>query len=279
MGLERWQNEVERLLPDTDLGGARVVEGTFHEVVLVPGVAAIRVARDEQADTETARQHDLLRRLGECSLPFAVPEPLDEVQELDGRPSLVCSWVPGNPAPKGHGDPEELRELLAALADVDLEGLRDVLAPPHAYAGGERWAEVMFGEAVPRLPGEWQQEARRRVEAALALEPVPARLVHGDLAGDNMRWDDRGRLVGVLDWDLASPWDQAVDAACLAWHGWETVRAAVDDGTYRRARIWYRTFGIEQIAAAIQRGEPDRVVEQTVVRCVRWLGSTADLDA
>lgn len=58
--------------------------------------------------------------------------------------------------------------------------------------------------------------SRRHVEAALALEPVEARLVHGDLAGHNMRWLETGDLVGVTHWDLAQAFDPAVDVACLA---------------------------------------------------------------
>ena len=59
------------------------------------------------------------------------------------------------------------------------------------------------------------------------------------------------RIVGVLDWDLAAAWDPAVDAACLAWCGWDTVRAAVDPAVYGRACTWWATFGIEQVGAAI----------------------------
>ncbi|QMU78242.1 hypothetical protein GXW83_23610 [Streptacidiphilus sp. PB12-B1b] len=35
-------------------------------------------------------------------------------------------------------------------------------------------------------------------------------------------------MLGVLDWDLAQPHDPAVDAAALAWHGWDKVAAAVE---------------------------------------------------
>ncbi|MDX1659113.1 MAG: phosphotransferase [Nitriliruptorales bacterium] len=70
---------------------------------------------------------------------------------------------------------------------------------------------------MPRLPADLQQEAHDRIEAVVDLDPPPPSLVHGDLAGDNVRW--RGDAVaGVRDWDLASAWDPAVDAACLAWH-------------------------------------------------------------
>lgn len=94
--------------------------------------------------------------------------------------------------------------------------------------------------------------SRRHVEAALALEPVEARLVHGDLTGHNMRWSETGDRVGVTDWDLAQAFDPAVDVACLAvGHGWDAVRHAVDSTTYSRARTWAGTFAMEQLVRAV----------------------------
>jgi hypothetical protein len=80
----------------------------------------------------------------------------------------------------------------------------------------------------------------------------------------------------VLDWDLAQPFDHAVDAACMAWHGWENVRAAVDAETYRRAGVWYLTFGIEQVAAALLAGEPPESLDRRGERAAAWLEQTAD---
>jgi aminoglycoside phosphotransferase (APT) family kinase protein len=133
----------------------------------------------------------------------------------------------------------------------------------------------MTEEVIPRLPDNWQPDAARRISAAQQLAPVPPSLVHGDLAGDNMRWDAHGRLAGVLDWDLASAWDPAVDAACLSWHGWDTVRNAVDEKTFARARVWAATFGIEQIGAAIVSGEPEHVIDDYIESTVGWLERTS----
>jgi thiamine kinase-like enzyme len=79
--------------------------------------------------------------------------------------------------------------------------------------------------------------------------------------------------VGVIDWDWAAAWDPAIDAACLAWHGWEAVRAAVDEQTYVRARIWQRTFGIEQIVAGWLR--PPGMAD-ALERTAAWLRRTRD---
>lgn len=224
----------------------RVVSGQFHDVVLVPGDAAVRIARHPGAASELARSAALLHRLVDMDLPFEVPRPLGPVREVDGRAVLAVSWVEGSPSPRGVGDPVELRGLLAALAAVNLSAVEDLLARPHAYAGGDEWYRLMIEEVLPRLPPRWSSEAHRRIEEAAALPEVSPSLVHGDLAGDNMRWDDAGRLVGVLDWDLASAWDPAVDVACLSWHGWETVH-----------------------------GEPPDVVDQYVDSTVAWLERTS----
>lgn len=249
----------------------RVVSGQFHDVVLVPGVAAVRIART--AAEELSRTAELVRRLEDLDFPYALPRPLSDVRIIDGRAAVVTAWVDGCVLPRGSGDPGELRRVLGALANVPLASVDDVLNVPHGYAGGPQWDDLMLDEAVPRLPTRWQAEARRRVEAAQALPAVRPHLVHGDLAGDNMRWDAEGRLVGILDWDLASAWDPAVDAACLSWHGWEAVRAATDEATFDRARIWADTFGIEQIVAALLQGET--TVTEAVTRTVAWLERTS----
>jgi aminoglycoside phosphotransferase (APT) family kinase protein len=164
-----------------------------------------------------------------------------------------------------------MRRLLAALADVDLDGLRDSLTVPHAYAGGPEWYPLMVEQVVPRLPSRWRSETLRRIDAAADLPTIEPTLVHADLAGDNMRWDEHGCLTGVLDWDLASACDPAVDAACLSWHGWDAVRASVDPEIYERARLWAATFGIEQIGAALVREDPPEVVQAQVEAAVAWL--------
>ncbi|MBC7290698.1 MAG: phosphotransferase [Actinotalea sp.] len=153
---------------------------------------------------------------------------------------------------------------------MPLDAVADLLDEPHAYAGRSRWPELM-ADAVRLLPTSVRDAAHRRLDAALALPPVPPSLVHGDLAGANVLLGDDGRVVGVLDWDLAQPADPAVDAACLAWFGWAVVEAAIDPGTARRARVWHRVFPIEQVAAALDNGEDGPAVEAAVRRASAWL--------
>jgi aminoglycoside phosphotransferase (APT) family kinase protein len=89
-----------------------------------------------------------------------------------------------------------------------------------------------------------------------------------------MHWSPDGHVIGVLDWDLAHPFDPAIDVACLAhWHGWPTIAKTVDAATYARARIWYGTFAMEQIVKCLL-DEADAVaIAECVGRVVRWMDS------
>lgn len=265
----------EELLPGVPLDGAAGTRGQFHDVVLLPGRAAIRIARGVAAERELERRTELSRRIAGLGLPFAVPEPLTPVKVVHGRTAVAMSWIDGEARAGAVGNPEAVAGLLRALAQVDCAALGDVLGEPHEYAGRADWARVLEEQAVPALPRRWRAEARRRVEAAQDLPEVAPGLVHGDLCGYNLHWGPAGRIVGVLDWDLASPFDPAVDAACLATHGWDAVRAAVPAEVYRRARVWHRVFGIEQVASAILNGEPGPVVKRYAERAAAFLHRTA----
>jgi hypothetical protein len=99
---------VAELLPDVALAERLVVVGgEFHHVVLVPGTAAVRIARRAGAESELARCAALLDRLVEAGLPFAVPEPLAPVQRINGHAALPLSWLDGKPMRRGVGDPAE----------------------------------------------------------------------------------------------------------------------------------------------------------------------------
>ncbi|MET8993417.1 phosphotransferase [Nonomuraea wenchangensis] len=183
------------LLPGISLTGAQQRKGQFHDVVIVPGVAAVRIARRETSALELPRRTELLFRLAQLDLPFKTPIPLGPAATIDGRTAVAVSWIDGAMHPKGGGDPSKLRDVLEALASIDVALIEDVLDEPHAYAGRGRWEELLIEEVVPRLPTHLRTEAQRRVNAALGLGDVPASLVHGDLAGENMHWSTDGDLI------------------------------------------------------------------------------------
>jgi len=265
---------VGTLLPSTSLDRATVIPSGSHDVVLIPDIAAVRIARSAPAVESLPRRTALLEALAKAGLPFATPIPLSPVVSTFDWTAVAVSWIPGRYAPRGNGEPTTLRNVLEALAVVDLAPLIDLLDVPHAYAGRERWEELILTEAVPRLPPRLRDSAVRRMAAVLALDPVPPRLVHGDLTGENMHWSSDGDVIGVLDWDLAHPFDPAIDVACLAhWHGWPTIAKTVDAATYARARTWYGTFALEQIVKYLLDEADAAAIAECVGRVVRWMDS------
>ena len=162
--------------------------------------------------------------------------------------------------------------MLEAVRSVPLDGA--LLAAVDGRALGPAWPTVIAEEILPRLPDRWRSEGRRRLDAALSLEPVPDALVHGDLGGSNVHWTADGKLLGILDWDLAMPGDPAIDAALMAWHGWDTLRRAVPAATYRRARTWDALFGVGHLVATMN-GRPMTNPEGFVAAIVPWLEADA----
>ncbi len=212
----------------------------------------------------------VLRAIAGAGLPFAVPEPLTPVMTFGDRAAAAISWIPGAGWPEGKGDPRGIGELLAGLRELPLTPeLRTVLSVPRGWAG------ILADDVIPRLPEKWRDEGRRRLDRALALEPVEVALVHADLGAENVHWDGDGRLIGVLDWDLALAFDPALDAACMAWHGWDNIREAVDGTTFRRAQIWDALFGVEHLVAVLD-GRPLANVGSYVEHIVAWLERNAE---
>ncbi|WP_246842838.1 aminoglycoside phosphotransferase family protein [Allokutzneria sp. NRRL B-24872] len=250
----------DALLPGVPLDSARMAGGSMHEVVLVPGVAAVRVSRRAMHAEAMPRRTEVLRLIAAADPPFAVPEPLTPVTTFGERAAVALSWIGGKPWPEGHGDPGQIGHLLRAVRECPVSPeLEALLHVSPTYPDGRGWARVLAEEVIPRLPADKRAERLGRLEEALAMEPVPDALVHGDIGMGNVHWDDNGDLVGVLDWDLALVTDPAIDAALMAWHGWENVRGAVDERMYRRARAWDATIGAGYLVSALHTRNLDRV--------------------
>ncbi|TMS00008.1 phosphotransferase [Nonomuraea basaltis] len=261
----------DALLPGRSLDTAQVTEGNLHHVVVIPGTAAVRVSKRPSSAQEMPRRMEALREIAKAGLPFAVPEPLTPVTWFGERAAVAVSWIGGEAQPEGQGDPDQIGKLLRAVREVTVTPrLGQLLNAPR----GQGWAEVLAEEVVPHLPGGWRSEVHRRLEAAVALEAVPDALVHGDLGGANVHWSRDGELIGVLDWDQAHLFDPAIDAALMAWHGWDTVRQAVDPETYRRARVYDAVFGVGHLVGVLD-GRPLVNVEGFVRSIVAWLEKDA----
>ncbi|SEO53670.1 aminoglycoside phosphotransferase family protein [Amycolatopsis saalfeldensis] len=263
----------EALVPGAPLGSACLAEqGNMHHVVLFPGVAAVRISKRPDAAAELPRRVEVLRAVAAAGLPFAVPSPLTPVATFGERAAVAISWLDGDSLPEGTGDPAAFGLLLAALREFEVSpALKAVLRTPRQHADGLGWADILNDEVIPRLPSRWRDGVRRRLDTLLALEEVPPRLVHGDLGGSNVHFGEDGKLTGVLDWDLAILSDPAIDAALVAtWHGWDLLRAAVDEETYQRARTWNDAIEVGHLHAVFT-GKPLSRIDGFVDSVVAWL--------
>jgi aminoglycoside phosphotransferase (APT) family kinase protein len=180
--------------------------------------------------------------------------------------------VDGEVLPEGVGDPARLGELLRVLRELPVTSeLAAALGGMRPGGARPPWAEVLTDEVLPLLPERWRAEGAERIAEALALPPVTPTLVHGDLGGGNLLWGRDGRLAGVIDWDLAALFDPALDAALLAWHGWDNIRRGVDAETYRRAGVWERLFGVGHVAAVLNGRTAPWYPDRYAGSIARWL--------
>ncbi|MCQ1995755.1 phosphotransferase [Arthrobacter sp. zg-Y1171] len=92
-----------------------------------------------------------------------------------------------------------------------------------------------------------------------------------DLGGHNVFWEGN-RIVGVLDWDLASRSDRSTDLACIGvWNGWDKLPLIAGSAEVRRAAIRRNTFRLQQVAFALLNGRPTDEIGQAVARANAWL--------
>src|SRR6516225_7557133 len=108
---------------------------------------------------------------------------------------------------------EELVDVLVAIHDVDYHSVGlDDFGHPDGYVERQvrRWGEQWERSKTRELPAI--DELARRLRAALPVSPPPT-IVHGDYRLDNtmLAPDDPGRIVAVLDWEMATLGDPLAD--------------------------------------------------------------------
>lgn len=281
--------------------------GQFHRVLVLDDVAVLRMTRmaeagaapgscwapDDSPAFHLPRRMGLLQALAARDLPFSVPAPLSEVwhaETAEGVPltaAVLQPYLPGQPHPVHEGDPAVLRGIVDALDAVDVTD-GDVaagLGPAWAFRGPWTDERIQALRALPAalpaehaaaLPQHWQEavEAIATTARTWFSEPAVApRLVHGDLAGHNLRWvpvPGEGdavvwRLAGILDWDLAHAGDPARNVADLAiWHGQDLIdEIARDTDEAGRARVWLGNAALEALDDA-------RARQELTGRPLRW---------
>ncbi|GAA1876105.1 hypothetical protein GCM10009715_23530 [Paeniglutamicibacter psychrophenolicus] len=236
----------DALFPGPDWKKGHVDEGgQFHLVLVAPGEAVMRMSRTPGAARDMQRSVDLVEALS-GRFSFLLPTALSEVWHGEGFSAVIQRYVPGAAHPPHTGDPAALRAVLEELAAVDPRPIAHLLAPPFSFRGP--WTGAKADATLAALPADLAGAAALVLEAIKAFASAPVSLVHGDLAGHNMRWSG-GTLRGIIDWDLASAWDPALNTAYLSmWHGADVIDAiAPNPQESWRARIWLGAMALESV--------------------------------
>jgi aminoglycoside phosphotransferase (APT) family kinase protein len=173
---------------------------------------------------DMAREYKVLAALAPTAVPvpaalafcddIAVNDAPFYVMELvDGKILRTASEIATLTKDEARRCSEELIDVLAAIhaVDYDAAGLAD-FGHPDGYVERQvrRWGEQWERSKTRELPAV--DELARRLRAALPVSPPPT-IVHGDYRLDNtmLAPDDPGRIVAVLDWEMATLGDPLAD--------------------------------------------------------------------
>ncbi len=195
-----------------------------------------------RGSTDVYRQAILLNALHAAGLPVPRVTWASQDEALIGTQFIVMERLAGRTfviwEPHGSFDTSvvAVRDLwlqcvraLAGFHKLDWKSaLADWEAPYSLESELERWSALMRHALEPA----WR-EGGERVHRALAAQRPPEHpvgLVHGDYQPGNVLYDG-GRLVGVIDWDLAGIGAQGIDVGWLlmmidqsAWaDGWKPL--------------------------------------------------------
>lgn len=172
-------------------------------------------------ETLSAQQLDfylaLMAHLDQRGIPC--PQPLADAEghfwrELNGKPAALLSCLAGRDV--DIPTPEHCAALGRQLALLHQAG-RD-FPQPLANPCGAVWRESVGRRLLPLvLPAERDLLADElATQAAQDFSALPRGVVHADLFRDNVLWDERGRLSGVLDFYFAGEDCLLFDLAVVA---------------------------------------------------------------
>ncbi len=190
------------------------LEGGERAVLRLPPPGA-RIA----GPADIPRQGRLMKTLNEVGLPAPPILAMSDQPVVDGRPFLLMGKIDGQRIEEVVGTVPD-RQLAASAVEV-LKRLH-ALPPKQTGLGGEepqpleaemvRWAWLME-RAPEQLTGHAHLLGGRLAETRPA--PQAPTLVHGDYHYGNMLFRE-GRVVAVLDWEIAQIGQPLLDLACLS---------------------------------------------------------------
>ena len=190
------------------------LEGGERAVLRLPPPGA-RIA----GPADIPRQGRLMKALSEAGLPAPPILAMSPEPVVDGRPFVLMAKIDGDRIEgivgtvPDHQLASSAVEVLKALHALPLErtGIGDEEPQPLE-------AELMrWGWLMERAPEELTARAPELGGRLAETTPAPQEptLVHGDYHYGNMLFRE-GRVVGVLDWEIAQIGQPLLDLACLS---------------------------------------------------------------
>lgn len=181
---------------------------------------------------DVVREHRVAGALAGAGVPVAPLLGVCTDDEVLGVPFGVSGWVDGHvvetPAdadavlagPARITAAEQLVDVLVALHAVDVHavGLGELLRP-ESYATRQLRRMGTLWERTRTRPLAIVDEVRERLERGRPQAAAPG-LVHGDYRLGNVMVDGAGRILAVLDWELATHGEPLADLAFLLGN-WE----------------------------------------------------------
>jgi aminoglycoside phosphotransferase (APT) family kinase protein len=176
---------------------------------------------------DMGREYAVISALGPTDVPVPPAVGLCNDESVNGAPFYVMGYVDGHVT----RDSKTVEQVFPPQRRGTLAGeVVDVLARIHAVdpdavgLGELGRKEGYVTRQLRRWHRQWEQSKTRElpvideVHAWLAEhvpDQGPASIVHGDYRLDNCMFDESGRMVAVLDWELCTLGDPLADVGLL----------------------------------------------------------------
>jgi aminoglycoside phosphotransferase (APT) family kinase protein len=192
------------------------------------GMILRRDPEDSLIETQRALEFAAYRSFHGSDVP--VPEAITLVEDSGvlGRPFFIMERIDhGRPAPPFQKDPygshreaigRDFFSIMGAIAaidpyDTDMPRVVDTPAPEECWRRElDHWTRVIEQDSLEPQP--IAQAAIRRLRRKPPKAPSKLSIVHGDYRSGNFLHNGEGRIVAVLDWEMAHIGDPLED---LAW--------------------------------------------------------------
>ena len=141
-------------------------------------------------------------------MTFAAGDPVGEAPALDQR--LLT-----RPVEEQRRIQEGFLDALAAVHGIDTDAAAPLRALRHGVAEEIDYWTAYVSWAADGAPARVLADAMRWCADTIPREPVPDSLLWGDARLGNVLYDDDGRVVALLDWELATIGPAEMD---LGWY-------------------------------------------------------------